>query len=169
MKCFLFLFVITHEIEHSYQYLMGQNLISSPSKTIQRGYKGIFDLFLPDNSIIPRPIKQTRNTIALFLYKRKENFFILERNANIECTDLLCQLSNYMERIDIFEMFNSMKNSYMCMGYGKSSKGNLEETYKEILLYDRYQKFHEEVTEEEKIRYGLNISEQAREKILKIQ
>lgn len=171
LKSFLFLFTITHEVEHSYQYLIGEGIINAPSKIIQCGYKGIFDLLLPDNYIIPRPIKETRKRIALVLYKIKQNFFILERNANIECTDLLCQLASYMEREDIFKMFNSMKNSFMRIGYKENSMGSLDETYKKILLYDRYKNFYEEVNmiEEEKVRFGLSISEQTRQKVLKMQ
>lgn len=171
LKGFLFLFMITHEIEHSYQYLMGEGIINAPNKIIQCGYKGIFDLLLPDSYIIPRPIKETRKIIALILYKIKQNFFILERNANIECTDLLCQLASYMKREDIFKMFNCMRNSFMRIGYKENSMGSLDETYKKILLYDRYKKFYENVntTEEEKVRYGLCISEQTRQKILRIE
>lgn len=170
LKSFLFLFMITHEIEHSYQYLIGEKIINTPNKMIQRGYKGIFDLLLPDNHIIPKPINETRNKIALFLYKIRQNFFILERNANIECTDLLCQLTLYMEREDIFQVFNNIRNSVMQIGYKENSMGSLDETYKKILLYDRYKKFYEEVNmiEEEKVRYGLNISEQTRQKVLRI-
>lgn len=170
LKSFLFLFSITHEIEHSYQYLMGEGVIKVPNKIIQCGYKGIFDLLLPDNYIIPRPIKETRNRIALVLYKLKQNFFILERNANIECTDLLCQLASYMEREDIFKIFNDLRNSFMRIGYKENSMGSLDETYKKIFLYDRYKKFYEVVNmiEEQKARYGLSISEQTRQKILQI-
>ena len=169
LKSFLFLFVVTHEIEHSYQYLMGEGLIETPSKIIQCGYKDIFDLLLPDNHIMPRPIKEVRNNISLILYKIKQNYLVLERNANIECTDLLCQLSLYMEREEIFKMFNDMKNSFMRIGYKENCCGSLEETYKKILLYDRYKRFYEKVniSEDEKIRYGLNISEQTRQKVLK--
>lgn len=169
LKSFLFLFVITHEIEHTYQYLMGKGLIESPSKVIQYGYKEIFDLLLPNNYIIPRPIKQVRNKISLILYKTKQNFLILERNANVECADLLCQLSLYMEREELFKMFDHMKNSFISIGYKENCCGSLEETYKKILLYDRYKRFYEKVNinEDEKIRYGLNISEQTRQKVLK--
>jgi len=169
LRSFLFLFIITHEIEHSYQYLIGENIIDSPSKIIQCGYKGIFDLLKSNKYIIPRPIKETRRIISLVLYKLKENFFILERNANIESTDLLSQLALYMDREDIFKMFESMRNSLLTIGYIENSMGSLAETYKKLFMYDKYKKFYEEVnmTEEDKVRYGLSISEQTRQKILK--
>ena len=77
LKSYLFLFLITHEIEHSYQCLIGKEVINAPSKIIQCGYQGIFDLFFKKEYIIPRPIKETRKLISLILYKRNENFFVL--------------------------------------------------------------------------------------------
>lgn len=168
LKSYLFLFLITHEIEHSYQYLMGKGIINAPSQIIQYGYKRIFDLFLKNESIIPSPIKETRNLISLILYKRNENLFVLERNENIESTDLLCQLALFTGREDIFEMFNEMKTAFMSIGYTEGPIGSLEETYRKFFLYDRYKRFYENpnMTEEEKAEYGLNISEQTRQRIL---
>ena len=73
-----------------------------------------------------------------------------------------------MEREDIFEIFNEMKNNLISIGYKESSMGSLEETYRKILLYDRYKRFYEnsDMSEEEKARYGLNINEQTRKIIL---
>lgn len=169
LKSFLFLFMITHEIEHSYQYLISKGKIESPTKIITQGYKGIFDLLIPDKHIIPRPIKETRRTLSVFLYKLKENFYILERNANIESTDLLIELAAFMEREDMINLFKDIHDTCIEIGYTENSKGSLDETYRKILLYDRYKKFYEETNlkEEEKIRLGLNISEETRQKILK--
>ncbi len=169
LKSFLCLFVISHEVEHSYQYLMGEGIIEAPSKIIQSGYKELVDLFLPDTYIIPRPIKEVRQSISLLLYKMKQNFYILERNANIEASDLLSQVATYMEREDMLEMFNQMKSLFMRIGYTENPNGSLEETYKKILLYDRYRKFLEEtnMSEKEKARFGLKITEQTRQKVLK--
>lgn len=149
---------------------MSEDIISSPSPMIKCGYKGIFDLLLPDNNIIPRPIQESRKIISLILYKLKQNYYILERNANVECTDLLCKLSSYMERDDILKVFVDMRSKFMCIGYRENDKGNLEETYKKILMYDRYKKFFEDVNmpEDEKAKYGLQISEQTRQKILEM-
>lgn len=169
LKSFLFLFVITHEIEHSYQYLISNGIIKSPSEIIKQGYKGIFDLLLPDKHIIPRPIKETRRKVSLMLYKSNENFLILERNANIESTDLLIQLATFMEREDILNLFKDIQDIFIEVGYTENNKGSMDETYRKILLYDKYKKFYEETNlkEEDKIRLGLNISEEARQKILK--
>lgn len=169
LKSFLFLFMITHEIEHSYQYLISQGTIKSPCEIIKQGYTGIFDLMSPNKNIIPRPIKETRRTLSVFLYKLKENFYILERNANIESADLLIKLATFMEREDMINLFKDIHDTCIKIGYTENSKGSLDETYRKILLYDRYKKFFEETNlkEEDKIRLGLNISEETRQKILK--
>lgn len=169
LKSFLFLFMITHEIEHSYQYLISQGTIEPPCEIIKKGYKGIFDLLQPTKYIIPRPIKETRRALSVFLYKMKENFYILERNANIESTDLLIQLATLLEREDMVNLFKDIHDAFIEVGYTEDSRGSLDETYRKILLYDRYKKFFNETTlpEEEKVRLGLNISEDTRQKILK--
>ena len=166
----LYIFLITHEIEHSYQYLMGENLIKSPNKMIELGYKGICNMLNPSEHIIPRPIKETREHISRFLYKRNQNFYIIERNANIESTDLLCQCSLHMDREDMYKLFNYVKNTFAKIGYMESTIGSLEETYRKILMYDKYKKFYEEVnmSEEERVRFGLSISEETRNKVLSL-
>lgn len=160
--------MITHEIEHSYQYLMAKGKVNAPCQMIQSGYQGIFALFNRNSSIIPRPIKETRELISYLLYKKNENLYILERNANLEATDLLCQLALFTGRDDIYKIFNEMKNTFMSVGYTDDNQGNLKETYQKILMYDKYKKFYQEnnMSEEDKIRYGLNISEQTRARIL---
>ena len=69
LRRYLFLFMITHEIEHSYQYLMGKGIISSPNDILKNAYHGLFDLMASKDFIIPRPIIQTRRIISRILYK----------------------------------------------------------------------------------------------------
>jgi len=169
LKAYLFIFMITHEIEHSYQYLMAKGVVDAPCKMIQSGYQKIFALFNRNSSIIPRPIKETRELISYLLYKFNENFFILERNANVEATDLLSQLAVFTGRDDIYNIFNEMNEQFTLIGYFEDSRGSLKETYQKILLYDKYKKFFEQpkMSEEAKMRYGLTITEDTRHKILK--
>ncbi len=170
-KNYLLLFVVCHEIEHSYQYLMGEGIILAPNKMIKLGYKGLLDLLKKQDYIIPRPIKQTRRAISLILYKRNENGYVLERNANIEALDLLCKIALYFKHDDMYRVFNDMKNTFMIAGYKNDNKGSLAETYRSILMNDYYQKIYEDVEmdEKEKARYGLEISMEERQKILKLE
>lgn len=167
-KAFFFLFVVTHEIEHSYQYLMGQGVVVAPSKTMALAYNGIFGLYEKSNAILPSPIAEMKRFISLLLYKHRENMYVLERNANVESLDLLCQLAEYMGNEELLKAFTYMKNTFMRIGYIDSPIGSFEETYRKILMYGKYQKMFEEpfLSEDEKARYGFAISEEKRKEIL---
>ena len=169
LRSYFFLFLLTHEVEHSYQYLIGEGIIEVPSPTIKAAYQKLFGLMKPSNTIIPRPIKQTRRAISLLLYKTKENGLVLERNANIESTDLICRCAFYNEREDIYNLFIDMRNLFRTQGYIKSTKGSIEETFEEIFMHDKYKKIRQEIDLDEidRLRYGLNISEETRKRILR--
>lgn len=169
LKSYLFIFLITHEIEHSYQYLMGENIIKAPNIVISKAYKGLFDLFALDDSIIPKLISESRRKLSLLLYKIKENLYLLERNANIESMDLLCRLAILNNDDDIYNIFNEMRNLYLKCGYIRDNMGSIEETYRNILMYDKYKKFCTDInlSDDDKIRYGFNIDDNIREKLFK--
>ncbi len=170
LKIYLALFAIRHEIAHSNQFLMSKCLIDSPNDIIKNGYKYIFELFQKTQSIIPRPYKEGKRIVSLFLYKKDENSYILERNANIESLDLLCQLCLFMKEENFYKTFNNIKSQYAKIGYLNSTQGSLEETYKKIQMYKKYQKFYQDtdLSEEDCIRYGLKIKESTRKRILNI-
>ena len=166
---YLALFVITHEIEHSYQYLLGNGLVEG-NKTMSLYYKYLENLFQKDESLFPNTIKRFKRVLSLLLYKAQENKYILERNANIEALDLLCQCAIKMNRQDMFDIFNGMRNLFLKQGYYDSNKGNIEETYRNILMYHKYKKVKvdQSLDENERVRYGLPINEETRSKILKL-
>lgn len=170
LRKYLFLFIITHEIEHSYQYLMGKGIINSPNDVLKNAYNGLFDLLVSKDYIIPRPIIQTRSIISKILYKRNENFYLLERNANIESMDTVSKVALFNDREDVSKLFLSMKNIYTHCGYTDSTIGSIEETYAKILMHDKYKKFYKEIDieEKEKVRYGFNISEDTRKRVLQL-
>ena len=72
--------VLTHEVEHSYQYLIGKEVVPASCKMLQQGYKCLSELLVPKDYILPRPIKQVRRVISVISYKRRENEFLLETN-----------------------------------------------------------------------------------------
>ena len=80
----------------------------------------------------------------------------------------LCNCSLYMETYDIYNMFLSLKNKFLKLGYVDSNIGSFEETYRKILMYDKYLKISKElnICEKDRVRYGLNISEVTRKKVL---
>lgn len=168
LRSYMLLFLLTHEVEHSYQYLIGEGIIEVPSPLIKDTYQTLFALMTPLDYIIPRPIKQTRRMISLILYKQKENELVLERNANIESTDLISRCAFYNEREDIYNLFIDMRNLFLIQGYVKDARGSIEETFEKIFMYDKYKKIRQEIDLDEidRLRYGLNISEETRKRIL---
>lgn len=170
LKSYLFLLMISHEIEHSKQYLIAEGAIESPCVLLKDAYKGLFELFNYKESIIPRPIKDTKRRLSLFLYKLKENYYLLERNANIESMSLVSDSALYNNNEDIYKIFDDLKNIYLKCGYVNSTMGSIEETYRKILMYNKYKNFTHQVgfSDQDKIRYGLEITEEVRNKVLGI-
>ena len=168
LRKYMFIYMLTHEISHSYQYLISKGLIESPNKVLKDAYNGLFEVLNPKEYIIPRPIKQTRRYISLALYKKNENFYLLERNANVESTDLVSRVALYNDNEDMYSLFKRMENTWLRCGYIDSTIGSIEETYTKILMHDKYKKFCNEVSMsiDEKIKYGFNIDEEERQKLL---
>lgn len=167
---FLAFFAITHEIEHSFQYLMALDKIESPCILVRDGYRGIIDLLKKDDYIIPRPVKRIRKVVSSLLYKINENKCVLERNANIESLDLLCKLSAYLENDESFKVFDDMKNDFLKLGYIDDTCGNMIETYQKILMSDKFSDIDvcDILTFDDRIRYGLKIDEEERKKVLSL-
>lgn len=167
---YLFFYMLSHEVEHGFQYLMASDKVSSPCVLVRDGYKGIFDLFDKKDTIIPRPIKDSRRSISLFLYKLHENSYVLERNANVESLDLVCSLANHLnDRKNLF-IFTNMLNTFIKCGYLSDYQGSFIETYRKILMGDKlsFSLTDSNFSFEEKIRYGLPISEEERVKVLSL-
>ncbi len=47
LRSYLFIYMVCHEIEHSYQFLMGEKVIVAPCEMLSSAYKGLFDLIRP--------------------------------------------------------------------------------------------------------------------------
>lgn len=169
LRRYLFLYMVCHEIEHSYQFLFGEGVIVAPNSVILNAYKGLFDFLNPKEFIIPRPILEFRQRLSLLLYKINENNYLLERNANIESMNAIRNLACFNGNDDIYSLFDRMINLLYFCGYQDNNKGCIYNTYKKILMYDKYKKFNEEIilSEDERIRYGFSISDNTRDKLLK--
>jgi hypothetical protein len=137
---------------------------------VRDGYKGIFDLFEKKESFIPRPFKESRRVLSLFLYKMRENEFVLERNANVESLDLVCRLSSLLSDQKSYSAFSDMLYTFVKCGYTENVVGSMVNTYNSILLGDRISKFDDfgDLTFEQRVRYGLSISSLEREKVLSL-
>ena len=170
-KSYLCFMVLCHEIEHSYQYLIANKKWVCPCKMIQQGYKSLFDLLLPKEYIIPRPVKRVRNMISLVMYKKNENLFLLERNAQYNTMDLMADLALTNEHLDIYKAFVDMKNTFAVAGYTENSDGTLINTFKSILMKDTLNRIDKDIEcldMIERFKWGLPVDEETRGKVLSL-
>lgn len=168
LRQYLLFYLVAHEVEHSYQYLMGKGLVDTSCSFVKDGYKNLFELLMPMNNILPRPITKTKKYISCLLYKNHENEFVLERNANIEAVSLVYQLIELEKDEQLSKLFKHMLNVFFKVGYTHGNNGSMEETYFRILMKNKYLKLNREcnLSMSERIRYGLPIDDEARENIL---
>ena len=169
LRKYLVLMVIIHEIEHSYQYLIGIGKIEAPCKMLQQGYKALFDLLLPKEYIIPRPVKQVRRMVSLIAYKKNENMYLLERNAQYDSLGLVADIATSNNHNDIFGVFNGMKNSWAIIGYAENSFGTLINTFENIYMKDKISGFEQDFDDfcmNDRFRLGLPVDEHTHERIL---
>lgn len=163
-RSYLFLLVIIHEIEHSYQYLMAYGLIDAPCEFVGSGYRLIID------TIVNRDInklKRLRNSIAYYLYSKNDGLYVIERNANVEAFDLLQNLAIENDNVRLGNVFNRMRNAVAMSGYMDNNMGSFYETIMNMRLGYEYKKLNHnyQLSDIERFRYGLPISEEFRKKI----
>lgn len=157
-EVYMFVFVIVHEIMHSYQNLMANNVILSPSVFVRDGYKKILDNFMFNFNDIYR----IRQLFANIMYQYNRNISVIERNANVEACMLLRDISYQLKNLDISRMFNNAMNDQLLSGYIYNNRGSFEETYKKMFLMKEYNKLIDDnsLSIEDRIRYGLPIDDE---------
>lgn len=165
---YLSLFIMLHEVEHAYQRLIGQGKVECDIPVVKNGYRELNELMINPNYILPRPIKVTRRYISLMCYIRNQEKYALERNANVEAFSALLALAYDSGNEEMIKIFTDMTQSYMCIGYEDDSKGVFYHTFKDILMMDKYRRFCDEtpVSDEDRIRYGLEIPDYKRLELL---
>lgn len=165
---YLYLYCLSHEVEHAYQELIAYGNIELNNPTIQKAYYHILRQFIRSNNIIPRPIKETRHRLALFRYRLKENSYVLERNASLEGYDLLYRLANYSNNQEMANPFYCCRSLYCKLGYHYNTEGSFAETYQAMLMKRKYKEIFQkkDYDPEEAVHYGLPVSEETRQKIL---
>lgn len=169
-RSYMLLFMLTHEIEHAYQYLIGKGLINAPNDVLKNAYYWLFDLMIKKDYFFPRPITVSKRMISKILYKAKENLYLLERNANILSMELVSNSALYNGNDEIHKVFNDLMRSYLICGYSDSNIGSIKETYRNIYMYSKYRKFYHdiEIDDKDKVRYGFEIDDDIRKKVLKL-
>lgn len=168
---YLIFMVLTHEVEHSYQYLMGKGKFNAPCKMIEQGYKTITELFIPKDYILPRPIKKARRIISLLAYKKRENEFLLERNAQYDSLGFVEKLALSNDHVEIARVFSDMKNIFARAGYVNNCDGTLINTFKDIYIGRQLKNIcydYEDLSMDMRFRLGLPIDEVTRDKVLSL-
>lgn len=166
---YLFMMALTHELEHSYQYLIGKGIVKAPCRMVQQGYKALFDLLIPKDYIIPRPIKQVRRFVSLVAYMKNENQYLLERNAQFDSLSLIADIALSNGHDEMFKVFNGMKNAFATLGYTNNAEGTLVNTFNNIYMKDKLNKIDQDIENlgmNDRFRLGLPVDKQTHERIL---
>lgn len=158
---YLLLFSIIHEVEHSYQYLIGEGKIDTNCNAIKTMYKEIMGYMI--NSNFKTIGSKIRRYKVLKRYDKYHDSFFIERNANLEASATILQLALLNENENAIDFFRHMLAEYMCQGYNKNNRGCIYHTYKSVGLLNNYNSYEiDNLTDEEKIKYGFEISEEKR-------
>ncbi|MGN1372313.1 MAG: hypothetical protein ACI4XM_08585 [Candidatus Coprovivens sp.] len=171
LDSYLLLMVLLHEVEHSNQYLVSKGLLESSCVCIKEAYKSLFDLLIPKDYVLPRPIKVVRRTISIIAYKSRENEFLLERNAQFESLGLLAQVAFRRDDNKIGDLFIKMQRIFSIAGYKDNCDGALINTFKDIYMGDKLTRFnhdYDSLSIEERYRLGLPVDHETRKKILSL-
>lgn len=163
-----YLYLLAHEVEHSYQKQIALGNVNLTNPVIQGAYYHILRHFKKDNSFFPNPISKAQKALKLYNYRKKENEYVLERNASLEGYDLLYRLANNCQNEEMAKAFYCCRTLYCKLGYHNSLNGSFAETYQAMFMEKKYAEIIDEkiFPEEEAVRYGLPVSEETRQKIL---
>lgn len=153
------IFVLAHEVEHVYQYLIGYNYIDYPYNLVKEIYGNLIFLDKKINSIHRQLLVNKINKASL----------VFERNANVEAYDLLCKLAEYENNLSIKRFFDNQLSYYLKLGYTQHCNGTVEQTYNELLLMFLYKSLPkgENIPVDIRLRYGLPVDKEIRKKLLK--
>ena len=168
LDAYFTLFALAHESAHAIQYLIGQNKIECNSQVLQKSYEGLYDLFTFKDHFIKTP-SDYKKRLSLFLYRIRENYFVLERNANIEAYTLLSKVAEYEQKENIYNIFEHLKLLMCTIGYHDNENGSIGETYRKILMSRKYKLFYQKDDLDiiDQIRYGLPITKEEKQKLFK--
>lgn len=159
------LFILLHEIAHVNQQLIQDEYIEFPYKTVVEAYKNIH-FFKTNININPFLFK-----MLLYNYKKQKDkpSFLLERNASVEAYERLTQTARYELSSKMFKILRAQLYYILSYGYKGIYNGAVEESYSKILQKSLYNQLplNEDIPLEDRIRYGLPIDKETRNKVLK--
>ena len=152
---------LIHEVEHSKQHLMGQRKIYVVDEMLANAYDYLYKFIM--NSPKDNP--------AYVEYRLNENFYLLERNAQVESTNKISVIADKNNAKTIHDIFANLHNLYLMCGYIEKTSGSIYETFQNIGLEDTYLDLYvnSNLSEEDRVYYGLPIKRATRQKLLQKQ
>lgn len=158
-KNYLAIFILSHELEHAYQAGIKNGLIVSPSIMLESCYKMVYNLKIEFSNYSLK--NKLRNIIPLTRYEKAQGHLALDRNANLESFNLLYKLAALESNEDALKLIEELRMFQVLTGYNSNGPGVLVNTAKTILRLNKLKGFEEidTLSFEEKVRYGLPISE----------
>lgn len=167
---YIYLYLLAHEVEHSYQKQIALGKINVNNSIVQGAYYHIFRQLKKENSLFPRHISEIKKLIAKTNYRKKENEYVLERNASLEGYDLAYRLANHYQNAEMIRAFYCLRCFICKLGYKSSTEGSFSETYRAMLMQDKFDKIiaNDTLDAEEVVRYGLPVTEETRQKVLSL-
>lgn len=163
---YLTMFTLLHEVEHAYQYMIGQGHIDNPYQLVKDGYKYICDFSYEEKW----PSIWVAILIERYKQQKDKATFVLERNANVEAYQLLNELSKIENRPEIERFMYNQYLWYSACGYLRmKNNGSFEESYRDIWRHKTYKNFDfsEDIPVQDRIRYGLPLDHESRKFLLK--
>lgn len=158
---YIVLFVLCHEVEHVYQFMFGHDYIKHDYRIVTDLYKNMTEFSVMKNT----PYIIENILFERYKYVKDKVTFVLERNANVEAYDLLYKLSLIEENDSITRFMNNQYLWYCACGYLKmKNNGSFEESYRDSWRHRMFKSFDfsEEISVEDRIRYGLPIEDDDR-------
>ena len=167
LKSYLVVYVLSHEVDHSLQYLIGKGDMEGRFPFNHEVYKDLFDILIPRKYIIPRPISLARDTYRFFKYQKNAYDYILERNASVEGYDLVANIAREVGEAEIVDYMISCRNTFMLIGYAQDGTGTLKTTYSGLKMMSKYNKLNiPEMSLLDKCREGIEVTEDERQLVL---
>ena len=165
LRSVLMVYVLGHELEHYNQYLVSEGAQHEKSKNIERAYKLVYGLS-KDRTFLEKRFRN-KHMDSIEKYNRNLSEYFVERNAQIEAYDMIITVlkSDYPE---LANEFDEIRNLYLKLGYQNDINGNVHDTLSDIGLLKEYHYRKEDLSFEDRVRYGLPISHEEQEKVLKL-
>lgn len=162
------LLVLLHEIEHYYQYLIAKGYVEFPYQIVT----DVYNFFYPCTHINYPDINPLFSLIIeeYLSYIEGTGSCIIERNANIEAFSALIKVADYENNSKMLHILKKALYSQAKIGYaGIINNGSIEQTFRKLLSHKTYKSFNhtEDISLQDRIRYGLPIDEKSKKLLLK--